>query len=92
MKRAIEVLMDDIEAAHAVAEQGLKTYPHDSVFQHSSAQLAMLKSFLLKDNDVEAAILEDFDLGLMAARELGPDERDFADLLHRIQRQVEALR
>jgi hypothetical protein len=47
----------------------------------------------LVDKDVgEACILTEFDLGLMAARELGNEDREFADVLHRIQRQVESLR
>ncbi len=76
--------------AHAHATSGLETYPHDRIYIHILEQLSLLD---FTDHDTispRRAAGAGFDLGLMATKELGAEERDFAHALHVLQRLVES--
>jgi Tsi6 len=86
-------LTADIDGALQCAREGLKKFPHDAVHQHTVKQIGVLQHYVnsaVNDRDVDA--LADFNLGQMAARELGNDEQVFANHLHKLQRSVDQAR
>jgi hypothetical protein len=86
-------LIADIHSALLCAQEGLKKYPHDSVYQNAIKQIEALSCYLNSTtNERDADILADFNLGQMAARELGNDEQVFANHLHKLQRFVDEVR
>jgi Tsi6 len=86
-------LTADIQSALLCAQEGLNKYPHDSVYQNAIKQIETLSYYLNSTaNDRDADILADFNLGQMAARELGNDEQVFANHLHKLQRFVDEVR
>jgi hypothetical protein len=79
-----------IDGALDFVQEGLKKLPHDAIYQHVITQIAVLQSYLNSAvAERNADILEEFNLGQMAARELGNDEQDFANHLHILQRYVD---
>lgn len=88
----VEDVAVHIENALKLAQDGLKQYPHDAIYRHAVEQIGHLQAFL---NDTSSNpntdMLAEFNLGQMAARELGVDEQDFASHLHSLQRFVDAL-
>jgi hypothetical protein len=82
-----------INGALNYAQAGLRKFPHDTIYQHAIKQIAVLRSYLNSAAaQRNADILADFNLGQMAARELGNDEQDFANHLHILQRYVDDVR
>lgn len=78
-----------IAQARAHADAGLRLYPFDAVYRATLDQLAIVTASLLGDGPPLPA--GRVTLGLMAAKELGNDERDFAHALHVIQHHVDAV-
>ncbi len=88
-----EQIIADIQGALQCAQEGLKQYPHDTIYLHAAEQVTALQNYLnATANDRDTSILAKFDLGLMAAKELGNDEQVFANHLHKLQRFVESIR
>jgi Tsi6 len=86
-------LTADIHGALQCAHEGLKKFPHDAVYQHTVKQIEVLQHYVNRTaNDRNIDALADFNLGRMAARELGNDEQVFANHLHKLQRFVDEAR
>jgi hypothetical protein len=82
-----------IDGALSYAQAGLRKFPHDAIYQHVITQIAVLQSYLNSAvAERNADTLEEFNLGQMAARELGNDEQVFANHLHKLQRFVDDVR
>jgi hypothetical protein len=78
-----------IEFAKHHARQGLIQFPFDAVYKTAIAQIAMIENDLDSDGRLSKNTKESMCLGLMAAKELGNDEYDFAHALHTINHWVD---
>jgi hypothetical protein len=78
-----------VDFAQAHAEQGLRTYPFDAIYQTTIAQVKVVRDAMRPDGTLGPLPAESVSVGLMAAKELGNDERDFAHALHVIQRHAD---
>ncbi|MDE2596469.1 MAG: hypothetical protein KGL44_06285 [Sphingomonadales bacterium] len=79
-------LANAMDFARNHAEEGLRKYPFDAVYKATLAQIDAISASLATNGLLSAHIAGGITLGLMAAKELGNDERDFAHALHVIQR------
>lgn len=78
-------LHDAIAYARDHAEAGLNLRPFDPIHRHTIDQLTVIDAQIAHHGDLSGLASEQIDVGRMAARELGNDERDFAHALHVIQ-------
>ncbi|MGI4732266.1 MAG: hypothetical protein ACRYFW_10995 [Janthinobacterium lividum] len=76
---------DAMVLARAHADAGLKVHAFDPVLRHTLDQLAVIDAQLARTGDLSGLRSGEINLGLMAAKELGNDEADFAHALHVIQ-------
>lgn len=79
-----------IDVARRHAEEGRKGRPFDPVYVHTLEQLAIIDRHILTGG-LSGLARGEIDIGRMAVKELGNDERDFAHALHVIQRYVEVV-
>lgn len=91
MTRNKEQLLKALKLVETMTQDGLRQFPFDAIFKHSAEQISDLKVFIDSGYKVNTEILQSFDLGVMAAKELGNDEKEYADALHKLQRCVEEL-
>ncbi len=78
-------LTDAIALARRHAEEGRRGRPFDPVYVHPLDQLAIVDRHLARTGDLSGLAPGEIDVGRMAVKELGNDERDYAHALHVIQ-------
>lgn len=78
-----------IDFARVHAENGLRTYPFDAIYKTTLAEVDLVTAALRPDGTLQALPEGSVTVGVMAAKELGNDERDFAHALHVIQRHAD---
>lgn len=83
-------LGDAIAFARKHAEEGLRTYPFDAIYKTTLSQLDLVTNAMTANGMLQSLPAGSVTLGIMAAKELGNDERDFAHALHVVQRYADA--
>lgn len=64
------------------AVKGLENHPFDAVFRTTLEQIGWLESDIAAFGHIRGETAERLVIGIMAAKELGKDEADFAHALH----------
>jgi hypothetical protein len=88
--------MIDNETQAAIAQakkhalKGLEAFPFDTVYKTTLEQVAWIEHDIREQGSVSKVTKSKICLGLMAAKELGNDEADFAHALHVINFWVDA--
>lgn len=84
-----EDVLSAIRFARSYASKGLETFPFDVVYRATIDQLDAVNQSFAASGSLATFKGTGVDLGLMAAKELGNEEQDFAHALHVIQRYIE---
>lgn len=77
-----------VEFARCHATKGLEQYPFDAIYRTTLDRIAEINAISVQDRGLDELPV-DPDIGLMAAKELGNDEAEFAHALHTIQRHID---
>jgi hypothetical protein len=71
-----------IKFAKNFATKGMKTYPFDVVFKTSLEQIGWIEPDIAAFGHIRKETADRLAIGMMAAKELGNDEAEFAHALH----------
>lgn len=81
--------IEAMEFARAYAEADLRFRRFDCILQYTLDQLAIPDREFAAHGDLRGLQPARINLGIMAVKELGNDEADFAHALHAIQHEVD---
>lgn len=71
-----------IKFAKNFATEGMKTYPFDAVFKTTLEQIGWIEADIATLGHIRRETADRLVIGIMAAKELGNDEAEFAHALH----------
>jgi Tsi6 len=84
-------LEEAVRVARAMTDERLRASPRSPLFVHADEQLRFIEGFVTRN---EMPAIEDatsIDIGLMAVKELEPDDSDYAKALMRAAGRFESL-
>jgi Tsi6 len=84
-------LAQAVRIAREMTSERLRTAPHSPLLVHAEEQLRFIEGFVTRNEVPTRVDTESIDLGLIAVKELEPDDSDYANALMRAAGRFESL-